>query len=79
MKGIAEGTIQWETDPDFGYEVATSVPEFDDPEILQPRKLYERTGRMDQYTAQVDRLKTERAEYMTKWPGLDERVYRAVS
>ncbi|MEM7247025.1 MAG: phosphoenolpyruvate carboxykinase [Acidobacteriota bacterium] len=79
VKGIAEGTIEWEMDPDFGYEVAVSVPEFDDPEILQPRKLYDRTGRMDEYTAQVDRLKTERAEYMKKWPGLDDRVAKAVS
>jgi len=26
VKGIVEGTIGWEQDPDFGYLVATSVP-----------------------------------------------------
>src|SRR6188508_1971134 len=26
VKGVAEGTITWETDPDFGYQVATAVP-----------------------------------------------------
>jgi hypothetical protein len=26
VKGIAEGTISWTLDPDFGYQVATSVP-----------------------------------------------------
>src|SRR4029077_16986882 len=35
VKAIAEGTIQWERDPDFGYEVAASVPGIDDPEILE--------------------------------------------
>ena len=44
VKAIAEGTITWERDPDFGYDVATAVPGIDDPELLQPRLLYERTG-----------------------------------
>ena len=46
VKGIAEGTIEWEHDPDFGYEVATRVPGIDAPEsaVLQPRELYERRG-----------------------------------
>src|SRR5881392_913841 len=29
VKGIAEGTIEWETDPDFGYKVASHVPGID--------------------------------------------------
>ncbi len=44
---IAEGTIEWETDPDFGYQVAARVPGIDesDLDLLQPRRLYEATGR----------------------------------
>ena len=49
VEGIAEQTIAFEEDPDFGYEVATSVPGLDDDEKLQPRKLYERQGRSDEY------------------------------
>ena len=45
VKAIAEGTITWERDPDFGYEVASSLPGIEDLELLQPRLLYERTGR----------------------------------
>ena len=44
-----EGTIEWTEDPDFGYEVAASIPGVDDLEILQPRRLYERQGRMDEH------------------------------
>ena len=47
--------------------------------MLQPRRLYDRTGRTDEYEAQVKRLKTERAEYMAKWPGLSETITKAVS
>ena len=42
VKAIAEGTIQWEADPDFGYKVASQVPgiEAEDIDLLQPRRLY---------------------------------------
>jgi phosphoenolpyruvate carboxykinase (ATP) len=74
QKGIVEGTIEWVEDPDFNYLVAESIPDFDDPELLQPRKLYERQGRMDEYQQIVDRLHTERAAYLEGYEGLDERV-----
>jgi phosphoenolpyruvate carboxykinase (ATP) len=75
--GIVDGTIEWVEDPDFGYYVAASIPDFDDDELLQPRKLYERQGRMDEYQQIVDRLETERAAYLDNYEGLDERVKRA--
>jgi phosphoenolpyruvate carboxykinase (ATP) len=81
VKGIAEGTIQWEQDPDFAYQVAASVPGMDgeDLEILQPRKLYDRQGRTDEYHQIVERLKNERREYMAKWEGLNPEIGQAVS
>ena len=70
VKAIAEGTIEWTTDPDFGYEVAESLPGIDDVEILQPRRLYERTGRIEEYKTIVDRLRAERRDFLAKYPGL---------
>ena len=78
VKGIAEGSIEWDEDPDFGYQVASSVPDFDDPELLQPRSLYERQGRMAEYDEIVSRLKSERAAYLAKYEGLDDRSVKAV-
>ena len=46
VQAIVSGTIEWVTDPDFGYEVASSLPGVDDIEILQPRQLYQRQGRL---------------------------------
>jgi phosphoenolpyruvate carboxykinase (ATP) len=79
VEGIAEGTIEWETDPDFYYLVAASVRGIDDVEVLQPRKLYERTGRMDEYHAQVQRLKAERTEFLDGFPSLSAEIVAAVS
>src|SRR5438094_6173794 len=56
VKAIAEQAIKWTDDGDFGYEVALEVPGIDDPELLQPRRLYERQGRVRAYEERVERL-----------------------
>ncbi len=78
VKGIAEQTITWEDDTDFGYQVASAVPDFDDDELLQPRKLYERQGRIDEYNATVERLKGERVAHLQEFPELSEEIIKAV-
>src|SRR5262249_60923297 len=78
VQAIVEETITWTSDPDFGYEVAESLPGVDDPEILQPRLLYERQGRTDEYTAMVARLKRERREYLSSFAGLDEAIITSI-
>lgn len=74
VQGIVEGSISWETDPDFGYQVASSVPGIDDIELLQPRRLYERIGELAAYEALVDNIKSERRDYLAGFPALDSRV-----
>ena len=80
VKAIAEGTIEWTRDEDFGYEVATSVPEFpaEDQDLLQPKLMYDAQGRSDEYRAMVDRFKRDRGEYLAKWPGLRPEIARSV-
>jgi phosphoenolpyruvate carboxykinase (ATP) len=80
VKAIAEGTIKWTKDADFGYEVATFVPEFPDADmdLLQPRKLYEAQNRMAEYRQLVEKIKSDRRAYMARWPGLDPAIANAV-
>jgi phosphoenolpyruvate carboxykinase (ATP) len=79
VKAIAEQSIKWDEDAEFGYEIATEVPGIDDDELLQPRRLYERQGRMDEYQEFVTRFKRERAEHLSKYPDLAEEIVRAVT
>lgn len=74
QNGIVGNSIEWVEDPDFGYLVAESIPDFDDDELLEPRRLYERQGRSDEYEQIVARLKEERAEYLASYDRLDDRV-----
>jgi phosphoenolpyruvate carboxykinase (ATP) len=55
------GTVSWETDPDFGYEVAASVPGVQSPEdgLLMPRLLYTRADRVYEHAAIVPRVRAE--------------------
>jgi len=81
VKGIAEGTITWTEDPDFGYEVATAVPDFpaEDLDLLQPVRLYEAQGRRADYDKWVERMKTERREFLEKYPDVDEKIIKAIA
>jgi phosphoenolpyruvate carboxykinase (ATP) len=78
VKGIAESSISWTDDEDFGYQVAESVPGIDDPELLKPRRLYERQGRVGEYRDAVERLKTERVQFLQGFEALEEEIIKAV-
>jgi phosphoenolpyruvate carboxykinase (ATP) len=80
VKGIAEGTIEWERDPDFGYLVASSVPGIDtsDLDVLQPKRLYEAHGRLEEYDSLVERFKAERTEFLQDYPSLSDEIVAAV-
>jgi phosphoenolpyruvate carboxykinase (ATP) len=78
VKGIAERSIAWDDDPDFRYQVAAEVPGIDDIELLQPRRLYERQGRADEYTTLVEGLKVERVAHLQQFTQLSEDIIKAV-
>jgi phosphoenolpyruvate carboxykinase (ATP) len=80
VKGIAEGTIEWEEDPDFHYLVASAVPGIDaeDIGVLQPRRLYEAAGRAEDYRALAERFKSERADFLRTFPSLSDEIVAAV-
>lgn len=80
VQAIAEGSISWEEDRDFGYEIASSVPRMDagDVELLQPRRRYEKQGRMQEYHRIVERIRSDRLEYLRSWPGLEQEIIEAV-
>jgi phosphoenolpyruvate carboxykinase (ATP) len=77
VTGIAERSISWTEDEDFGYLVAEDVPGFDDVELLQPRRLYEREGRTDEFRAIVERLKAERVSRLEEFPELTPEIVKA--
>jgi phosphoenolpyruvate carboxykinase (ATP) len=81
VKGIAEGTIKWKKDNDFGYEVAETVPGIsnDDIYILQPVKLYEKLNRLDEYYGIVKRLKSEREEHLKKYSDLEKDIISSIA
>jgi phosphoenolpyruvate carboxykinase (ATP) len=78
VAAIAQESIEWTVDPDFGYEVAKGVPGVDDPELLQPVWLYQRQGRLEEYRERVARLQQERRDYLAELPGLDEAILKAI-
>ncbi|MBU1701324.1 MAG: phosphoenolpyruvate carboxykinase [Candidatus Eisenbacteria bacterium] len=80
VKAIAEGTIEWERDPDFGYDIAKHVPgiEAADQSLLNPWHLYVKDGRQEEYLNLVAIFKTDREAHLRKYPALDEVIVQAV-
>jgi phosphoenolpyruvate carboxykinase (ATP) len=78
VRGVAEGTISWTEDQDFGYLLAAAVPGVDDVELLQPRALYKRQGRIEEYEEMVERLKRERTARLEEFPELSADIVKAV-
>lgn len=76
----AAGSIEWEPDPDFGYEVAAAVPGIEgrDRLLLIPRFLYARTERVYEYAALVPEQKRERVASLSALAGLDPAMIEAV-
>ena len=46
--------------------------------MLQPGRLYEATGRGDEYRKRVARLREERAEFLKKFPSLSADIVDSV-
>ena len=73
MKQIAKERIEWEKDPDWGYEVPRKVPGLDLAKY-DPRTYYA----PEKYRELVDRLRVERRAWLAQFPGLDPVIPRAV-
>lgn len=76
LNAIAEGGVDWTEDLDFGYQVAEHLPGIaeEDEDMLQPRKAFERLGRLDEYHAWVKKLHHERREFLRTFPDLDPYI-----
>ncbi|MGI6574384.1 MAG: phosphoenolpyruvate carboxykinase (ATP) [bacterium] len=74
MKALACGGIQWEKDPDWGYEVAVSVPGVDMAKY-DPRQYYTDA----EYRDLVDRLRQERRQWLQQFPGLVPEIMQALA
>lgn len=73
MKQIAKEGIEWEKDPDWGYETPKAVPGLDLAKY-DPRTYYS----PEKYRELVDRLRVERRGWLAQFPGLDAAIPRAV-
>jgi phosphoenolpyruvate carboxykinase (ATP) len=85
LEALLSDSIVWTTDPDFGYQVVdvehpdnAALVETVGAAILQPRRFFAGGGRLDQYSAWVARMKTERTEFLRGYQ-VDEDIIRAVA
>ncbi len=80
LTAIAEGGVDWEEDGDFGYLTAKSLPGIapEDEDILHPRRAFARLGRIAEYDAWVEKLRSERREFLAGFPELDPYILSGI-
>ena len=80
VKGIAEGTIEWEADPDFGYRVARRSRGSTTPTSTSSSRAgsTRAQGREAEYADRVARLKAERAAYLEAFASLSAEIVESV-
>ncbi len=61
LEAAIAGLVDWEVDPDFGFEAPASLPGLDHDDLLTlvPRFLYARTDRVYEYAAMVPERREE--------------------
>jgi phosphoenolpyruvate carboxykinase (ATP) len=69
IRQIAAGGITWEKDPLWGYEIPMEVKGMDISRI-DPRRYYSRV----EYLELTNRLKKERLDWLSKFPGLNPEI-----
>lgn len=71
--------IEWERDPDFGYEVAAAAPGIDGAaaDALCPRLLYAAADRVYEHAELVAETKRERYRRVSEIADLDEQIVAA--
>jgi phosphoenolpyruvate carboxykinase (ATP) len=81
LGAASAGEIDWEADPDFGYELPMEVPGLDAEarRILVPRFLYACTDRVYDYAAMVPVVQGERHARLVGVVGLATAVVGAVA
>ena len=84
LEALFRGRVRWVTDPDFGYEVVdvehpenaglvASVGE----DILRPDRYYQRTGRLEEYRAEVAQRHHDRSTFLQSF-GVTPQIIGAV-
>jgi ATP-dependent phosphoenolpyruvate carboxykinase len=84
LEAMLSGRIKWKKDPDFGYEIVdVDAPENNKlmskvpKEILNPKIFFEKNGRGELYKSWVEKMKTERGDFLEKFK-VDPNIIKAV-
>lgn len=83
LEALLSQTVKWKRDPDYGYEIVDvdapenkALVEAVPVEILEPRRFFEKEGRLDEYEAWVKKMMTERRAFLDRF-GVDPKIIEA--
>jgi len=78
IESLLKNDLEWENDDDFIYQVVTEETSPIDSIFTNPKKLYQRTGRIEEYEEIISKLILERKEFLLSFEKLYERIIQAI-
>jgi phosphoenolpyruvate carboxykinase (ATP) len=78
IESLLNNDLEWENDDDFIYQVVTEETSPIDSIFTNPKKLYQRTGRIEEYEEIISKLILERKEFLLSFEKLNERIIQAI-
>ncbi len=73
IKELARDSIRWENDPDWNYEIPSSIPGLDVERYLPQSYM---SG--DEYKSRIENLRRERIDWLQQFPDLDQHIIDCV-
>ena len=78
IESLLKNDLEWENDDDFIYQVVTEETSPIDSIFTNPKKLYQRKGRNEEYEEIISKLILERKEFLLSFEKLNERIIQAI-
>jgi hypothetical protein len=78
IESLLKNNLEWENDDDFIYQVVTEKTSPIDSIFTNPKKLYQRTDRIEEYEEIIKKLILERKDFLLGFEKLNTRIIQAL-
>jgi len=78
IESLLKNKLEWENDDDFGYQTVTSNSSPIDTIYTNPKELYRRSGRIQEYEEKKAKLIRDRKDSLSSFENLNKRLIQAI-
>ena len=78
IESLLKNELEWENDDDFGYQTITKNTSPINTVFTNPKELYQKSGRIEEYKEIKTKLILERKDFLSSFENLNKRLIQAI-